>query len=116
MAIHHAESGELIDISPLGAALRQATSTTLIRSDHLEVFRLVLSAGDMVPDHKLPRVCQLPSVVTIQCLEGTVEIEAHGRSQVLRLGHLLYLAAGTPHALKALEDSSVLVTILVARE
>ena len=116
MAIHHAASGEPIDIRPLGATLRQAISTTLIRSDHLEVFRLVLRAGNLVPDHKLPRVCQLPSMVTIQCLEGAVEIQAHGRTQIMQSGHMLYLANGEPHALRAIEDSSLLVTMLVGRE
>ncbi len=116
MAIPHAASGDLIDVRPLGATLRQTISTTLIRSDHLEVFRLVLLAGENVPDHKLPRTCQVPSVITIQCLEGTVEFEAYGRSQVMHAGSMVYLAAGEAHALKAIEDSSVLVTMLVRRE
>jgi quercetin dioxygenase-like cupin family protein len=116
MAIPHAASGDLIDVRPLGATLRQTISTTLIRSDHLEVFRLVLLAGDNVPDHKLPRTCQVPSVITIQCLEGTVEVKAYGRSQVMHAGSMMYLAGGAAHALKAVEDSSVLVTMLVRRE
>ena len=31
MAIPHAASGELIDVRPLGAALRQTSSSTLVR-------------------------------------------------------------------------------------
>lgn len=116
MAIPHAASGELIDIRPLATALRQSISTTLVSSDDLEVFRLVLPAGEQVPDHKLPRTCQVPSVITIQCLEGEVEFEVHGRSQVMHAGHMAYLAAGEPHALKAMQDSSVLVTMLVRRQ
>ncbi|MEO8062881.1 MAG: cupin [Pseudomonadota bacterium] len=88
----------------------------MIRSDHFEIFRLVLRSGDKVPDHKLPRVCQVPSLVTIQCLEGAVEVEAHGRNQIMRSGHMLYLAKGEPHALEAIEDCSLLITMLVARE
>jgi quercetin dioxygenase-like cupin family protein len=116
MALPHAAAGDLIDIRPLGATLREAISTTLIRSDHLEVFRLVLPAGERVPDHKLPRTCQLPSAITVQCLEGAVELEAQGRVQVLHAGRMFYLAGGESHALKAIEDSSVLVTMLVRRE
>ncbi len=117
MAIHHATSGEQIDIGPLGASLlRQSASTTLIRSDHFEVFRLVLQAGDMVPDHKLPRVYEVPSVITIQCIEGTVEVDAHGRSQHMPSGHMLYLAKGEPHSIKAIEDCSLLITMLVGRK
>lgn len=115
MALPHAASGELIDIRPLGPSLREAKSTTLIRSDHLEVFRLVLEAGARVPDHKMPRVCQLASVSTIQCLEGCVEIEVDGSRQRMPAGSMLYLSIGVPHALKAIEDSSVLVSMLVGR-
>lgn len=113
MALAHAASGEIIDISPLGENLRDTISTTLIRSDHLEVFRLVLPAGARVPDHKLPRICQLSSVSTIQCLEGAVEISVDGRSRTMRAGTMLYLSIGEPHAMTAIEDSSVLVTMLV---
>jgi len=110
MAMPHAASGDLIDLHPFGEALRQAVSETLVRSDHLEIFRMVLVAGKSLPEH------QVPSVVTVQCLEGAVELAAHGRSRVMRAGSLVYLSAGEPHALKALEDSSVLITMLVHRE
>jgi hypothetical protein len=55
MAIPHAASGELIDVLPLGAKLRQTRSSTLVRADHLEVFRMVLPAGKTSPDHKAVR-------------------------------------------------------------
>lgn len=109
MSIPHAASGELIDVRPLGANLRQTSSSTLVRADHLEVFRLVLTAGKAPPDHKVS------GAITIQCLEGAVELEAHGRTQVLRAGSMVYLSDAEPHAVKALEDSSLLVTVLLRR-
>ncbi|MFP5418226.1 MAG: cupin domain-containing protein [Gammaproteobacteria bacterium] len=109
MAITHAASGELIDVRPLGAALRHTRSSTLVRADHLEVFRFVLVAGQTAPDHKAS------GAVTIQCLEGEVELEAHGRTQMLLPGNLVYLADAEPHAVKALKDSALLVTLLLRR-
>jgi quercetin dioxygenase-like cupin family protein len=109
LAIPHAASGELIDVRPLGANLRQTSSNTLVRADHLEVFRLVLAAGKAAPDHKAS------GAITIQCLEGAVELEAHGRKQILRAGSLVYLSDAEPHAVKAIDDSSLLVTILLRR-
>lgn len=109
MAISHAASGELIDIRPLGAALRQTGSSTLVRADHLEVFRFVLPAGQLAPKHKAA------GALTLQCLEGEVEFEAHGRTQVLRAGYMVYLADAEPHVVRALVDSSLLVTILLRR-
>ena len=109
MATTHAASGELIDIRPLGAALRQASSSTLVRADHLEVFRFVLVAGKTAPDHKAA------GAITIQCLEGEVDLEAHGLTQTLLPGTMVFLADAEPHAIKALKDSSLLVTILLRR-
>lgn len=109
MAITHAASGELIDVRPLGAALRQTSSSTLVRADHLEVFRFVLVAGKTAQDHKAS------GAITIQCLEGEVELEAHGRTQILLPGDMVYLADAEPHAVKALKDSSLLVTVLLRR-
>lgn len=109
MAIPHAASGELIDVRPLGENLRRTTSTTLVRAEHLEVFRMVLAAGKAAPDHKAS------GAITIQCLEGLVELEAHGRTQILRAGSMVYLSDGEPHAVRAVEDSSLLVTILLRR-
>src|SRR5690242_7492076 len=105
MAIPHADSGEIVDIRPLGERLQQAVTTTLIKTDRLEVIRLVLFAGKEIAEHKAP------GEITVQCLEGSVEFHCHGRSQELQAGHLLYLAAREPHALKAIADSSVLVTL-----
>ena len=109
MAMTHAASGELIDIRPLGAALRQTHSRTLVRADHLEVFRFVLAAGQTAPDHKAA------GALTIQCLEGAVELDAHGRTQILRAGDMVYLADAEPHEVRALEDASLLVPILLRR-
>ena len=110
MATTHAASGELIDIRPLGPALEQTASETLIRADHLEVFRLVLLAGRSLPGHDHARV------ITIQCIEGTVELSTAGSRQQMHAGSLVYLSGGVPHMLTALADASLLVTLLVRRE
>lgn len=109
MAQPHAASGELVDITPLGTKIPNAVSTTLVRAEHLEVFRLVLPAGKATQDHKAS------GTITIQCLEGTVELDAHGRTQTMRPGSLVYLADSEPHAVRALEDASLLITMLLHR-
>ncbi|QLQ02062.1 MAG: cupin domain-containing protein [Thiobacillus sp.] len=109
MAMTHAASGELIDVRPLGPALRETRSSTLVRADHLEVFRFVLIAGKTAPDHKAS------GALTLQCLEGAVELDAHGRTQSLRAGDMVYLADAEPHAVRAMEDASLLVTVLLRR-
>jgi quercetin dioxygenase-like cupin family protein len=107
MALHHASSGDLIDLHPLGEQLPATASTALLKTPQLELMRLVLAAGKNVPEH------QVPGEMTIQCLEGVVELAAHGRTQQLRAGQMVYLAGGEPHALTALVDCSLLVMILL---
>ena len=107
MAIHHASSGELIDIRPFKGNLKNATTKALYKSNHLEVFRMILLAGKEMPTH------QVVGEITVQCLEGSVEFTVAGTSQLMREGSLICLAGGEAHALKAIEDSSVLVTILL---
>jgi len=51
MAIHHASSGELIDIRPLNDKLKTTPTMALFKSSHLEVSRTVLRAGKDVPPH-----------------------------------------------------------------
>jgi quercetin dioxygenase-like cupin family protein len=49
----------------------------------------------------------------VQCLEGSVEFSIGTTRDVMRAGNLKCLADGVPHSLFAIEDSSVLVTLLL---
>lgn len=106
MALHHAASGEIVDIRPLGKKLKQAIPVTLVKSTQLQVFRYVLLKGKEFAEHKVH------GGITVQCLEGVLEFTAHERKQILRAGELVYLAQDVPHALRGIEDASVLVTIV----
>ena len=107
MAIHHASSGELIDIRPLKGNLKTAITKALFKSDRLEVFRMILLAGQAMPAH------QVTGEVTVQCLEGVVDFSIGDTHQLMREGDLQCLAGGESHGLKAVEDCSVLVTVLL---
>lgn len=108
MALPHAQPGDLIDIRPLGAALATHKTHTLYKSGALEVFRLVLPAGKAVPEHSVA------GELTVQCLEGHIMFRLGERSTAMRAGELMCIPGGAQHALKALEDSSVLVTLQLA--
>ncbi len=113
MAIPHAVAGQPVDVQPLGAALRSARTTALFKSNDLEVMRIVLLAGKRVPPHAVP------GEITIQCLEGSVDVTAgdatDSKTHTLTAGQLLYLAGGVPHGLIGIQDASVLVTIALRR-
>lgn len=109
MAIPHAQPGEIIPLV-LGTSLTGSKTTTLVKTASLELIRLVLPAGKAIPSHTAP------GEITVQCLEGRIAFTAAGRTQELGAGQLLYLAAGEPHAVQGIEDSSVLVTILLPKK
>ena len=109
MAIHHAKSGEVTHLM-LGTALQASKTTTLVKTSELEVIRLTVPAGKEIPSHKAP------GPITVQCLEGRVMFTAEGQSQELDAGTFLFLSAGEPHAVKGLQHSSLLVTILLSKK
>jgi quercetin dioxygenase-like cupin family protein len=109
MAIPHAQPGEPIDISPLGARLPGAKTFALFKTEQLEVIRLVLDAGKSVPPHKVP------GEITVQCIEGRIALDVEGRNHVLAAGQMLYLGGGVLHSVAALEAASVLVSIVLKK-
>jgi len=109
MAIPHARSGQIVDILAADGKLPSANSFALFKSEQLEVMRVVLPAGKAFPPHRVA------GEITVQCLEGRLDVSVDGASQELRPGQLLHLAGGVLHGLVGLEDSSVLVTIVLGK-
>lgn len=109
MALRHGTPGQSLDVRPFGARLRTEQTSALFKSEDLEVFRLVLPAGRRLPPH------QVPGEVTIQCVEGALDIELDGSTTALQAGEMLLLAGGARHGVHATADSSALVTIALRR-
>ena len=105
MTTTRAQPGDLIDIQPLGQQLADHKTESLLKTDQLEVIRLVLPRGKSLAEH------QAPGDITVQCLEGRISFTCLGKTQTLAPGRLLSLLAGQPHALEACENSTVLLTI-----
>jgi quercetin dioxygenase-like cupin family protein len=108
MSIQHAAPGEVVNLL-LGDSLAHAKTSTLVKTADLELIRLVLPAGKAIPTHKAP------GEITVHCLEGRVKLSAAGKTQDLTAGQLLYLSAAEPHAVQAIDDSSLLVTMLLPK-
>ena len=109
MAIPHAKSGEVVDVRPLGAVLSDTSTWTIVKTETLEVIRIVLPAGKKLPPHKVP------GEITVHCLEGRVEFCVGELKRELTAGKFLYLERGSEHSMHAGENSSLLVTILLQR-
>jgi quercetin dioxygenase-like cupin family protein len=51
--------------------------------------------------------------LTIQCLEGRLEVVVAGVSTVLQAGQLMFLLGEVAHSVTALQDASALVTLVL---
>jgi quercetin dioxygenase-like cupin family protein len=101
---------EVIDVRAAGASEPGASPSSLVKSETLEVRRLTLPKGRRIPTH------QASGEITVHCLEGRIAFTADGETRHVGAGQLIVLAAGEPHSLVGLEDSTVLVTkVLVVR-
>jgi quercetin dioxygenase-like cupin family protein len=104
MALAHARPGEKVNLSSLAAAT-EARGTALVKTAAFEAAQIVLRAGEEIARHAVP------GYATIQCLGGVIILETDQRIE-MRAGDWLYLDRGEEHFVSAVEDGSLLVTIL----
>lgn len=106
MALNHLAPGALAHAGPLGDALDATRTFTLVRTDDLQIFRLVLRAGSELAEHAVP------GAMVFQCVEGEVIFRAPGCELHMHAGDLTHVGAGTPHSVHAVTGMSALVTVL----
>ncbi|MCS3731698.1 cupin [Bradyrhizobium betae] len=107
MALQHAKPGEIVDLRPLGGKLRDAKTAAIIKSERFEAVRLIVLAGTKIAPHKVP------GNVMLHCLEGRISLGLPDSAVVLSAGEWVYLTGGVIHSLDGIEDSSLLLTILL---
>jgi quercetin dioxygenase-like cupin family protein len=108
MATHHAAPGEIVDLASWADDLPSEKTKVIIKTNEMELARLVIPKGKEYPNHKVS------GPIVVQCVQGRIELTAMGITQELHAGQLLYLLAGGAHSLKGVEDSVILLTILLA--
>ena len=109
MALNHSLPLDPIDIRPLGEQLGQAVTSSLIKTGSLQLMRVVLRAGAVLPEHSVA------GEITIQCLEGRASVVMPTRSVELAAGQLVVLPGAELHAVHAVTATSLLVTVLLLR-
>lgn len=109
MAMPHAASGEIMQVQGSDDDLSRFAAIALAKTHEMEIVRMVLPAGKAMPEH------YVPGEITLLCLRGEVSFEAHGRSQILREGQMVYLNGGQAHSLRAERDSLLVLTILLVK-
>jgi quercetin dioxygenase-like cupin family protein len=107
MALPHAQLLDIINVAPLGPNLKEAVSTSLIKTGRLQLLHLVLPAHKDMPEHHVDDEC------TIHCLEGAVEVVWPGGVRQLTAGSIVVLPGKERHSLRARTDCAVLLTLVL---
>ncbi|HEY8049113.1 MAG TPA: cupin domain-containing protein [Ramlibacter sp.] len=107
MALPHASHLDIINVAPLGEQLHASQSTSLIKTQRVQLLHLVLPAHKDMPFHHVEDEC------TIHCLEGVVEVVMGVGTRQLNAGNVIVLPAKESHSLRARTDCAVLVTLLL---
>ncbi|MES2978247.1 MAG: cupin domain-containing protein [Pseudomonadota bacterium] len=110
MALPHAQPLDVIDVRPLADRLLETKSHSLLKTDKLQLMRVVLQQGEGMPPH------HVEAEVVIECIEGRVTVTCPDRDCVLEAGQLVVLPPGEPHSFKGEENSSLLVTLLLHQQ
>ncbi|HEV7223730.1 MAG TPA: cupin [Pirellulales bacterium] len=104
-----AKPGQIVFLHPLTASGERSRLTTLVKTSQVEVVQLIVPAGRDVPTH------EAQGELVVHCLEGDVSFTALGNTYALKSGQLLHLLIDEPFSIRAMEDSSLLVTIVAAK-
>lgn len=107
MALPHAQPLDVINVQPLGDKLIDAFSTSLLKTDRIQLLHLVLPAHFDQPEHHVDEEC------VVHCLEGEVEVVMALGTRRLGPGQLVVLPGKQRHSIRARTDSAVLVTLML---
>jgi quercetin dioxygenase-like cupin family protein len=107
MALPHATHMDVINVAPLGDRLEGTVSTSLIKTDRIQLLHLVLAENQDQPQHHVDDEC------TLHCLEGVVELVTGAGVRRMTPGSIVVLPARQRHALRARTAAAVLVTLLL---
>ena len=102
----HINSGEVINLGKLRKSMDVGASHALIRTEEMEVIRMALPQGKKMSEHSVD------GQITIQCLQGEIQLNIGDAVRNLRSEDWLFLEGKVPHSLTVKEDAVLLLTIL----
>ncbi|WP_146117640.1 MULTISPECIES: cupin domain-containing protein [Pirellulaceae] len=98
---------EVITVGDFDQRCASSQLDVLLKSSRLRVIRVALAAGASLKEHTAP------GELLVQCMQGKVAMTLPHRKQVLVPGQLIHVPDRLPHAVEAIEDSQLLLTIVV---
>lgn len=109
MALVHAKAAQAVSLLPPTEHLAAKTSA-LVKTDQFEAIHLVVAKGKEIPSHRVA------GPLTLYCIEGHVELGLTCSTAKLSAGQWMFLEGGTPHSVRGIEASRLLLTIILAAD
>lgn len=114
MALPHARPLDVIDLkpgtgstaTPPGLPDGPGVSRSILKTNQLQLLRLVLHAGHDIPDHAMP------GEILVQCLSGEVDVVTRNEWSRLVAAQLVVVPAGESHKVHAHRDSVLIMTVV----
>lgn len=106
MALIRIEPAQAISLQPPSEPLAMLTSA-LVKTDHFTAIHLVVEAGKEIPSHSVV------GPLTLYCIEGHAELDLPDRTVTMNAGEWLFLEGGTPHSVRGIEASRLLLTVVL---
>jgi quercetin dioxygenase-like cupin family protein len=100
------EPDETVD-NPTAEGPAAPRTSALGKNNWLEAIRLVLPKG-----HEVCHDQHVEGPITVYCVKGRAALTTGGATHDLRAGQWVYLLGRDPHALRGIEDSLVLLTVI----
>jgi len=106
MALEHVEPCEVANLYTYGTQDRENASNALVKTEAFEAIIMHLSPDRPMPEHSVD------GPITLQCLEGAVDLSLDGDVRSMKAGDWMFLPGGLPHTVEAQSESRLLLTIL----
>ncbi|ASJ73597.1 cupin domain-containing protein [Granulosicoccus antarcticus] len=110
MSTHHAKAGEIVDLATWANDLPFEKSKAIVKSNGFELARLVIKAGEDMHKNGL---CHVNGPTIFHCIEGEIDLQTSDTTVRLHAGQLAYLESQAKHAVTGIQDSVVLLTIVL---
>lgn len=110
MATERASHGQVVELASFPSKGAGASSRALVKTPDFEVLCIDLPSGASLPPH------EVGGPITVHCLQGDLSLSVNGEPRRMSAGAWVFLDGGTAHAVEAIRDSSLLVTILFTQK
>lgn len=110
LATHHAQAGEVVDLASWADDLPSQQSKAIAKGKGLELARLVIKASVDMHKHDY---CHVDGPIVVHCIDGVINLKKPDSQIRLSAGLLTWLEGRTAHALTGVQDSIVLLTIVL---